>query len=60
MEKIDNSLRTRCEIWTRAMGYIQRTSNFNIGKQSEFKARKFYIESKALSNEPIEDARLAA
>lgn len=45
--KIDNSNRTKCEVWTRAMGYIQRVSNFNIGKKSEFASRKFFLESKA-------------
>ena len=27
--------RTRCEIWTRVMGYHRPISSFNIGKQGE-------------------------
>lgn len=30
---IKNSERTRCEIWTRVMGYHRPISSFNIGKQ---------------------------
>jgi len=36
--------RTRCEVWTRVMGYHRPVSAFNIGKQSEFRERKFFIE----------------
>ncbi|MDR2685439.1 MAG: anaerobic ribonucleoside-triphosphate reductase [Rickettsiales bacterium] len=43
----DNSKRTRCEIWTRAMGYCRPVANFNRGKKSEFAERKFFTESKA-------------
>ena len=28
--------RTKCEIWTRVMGYHRPISSFNIGKQGEF------------------------
>jgi anaerobic ribonucleoside-triphosphate reductase len=36
--------RTRCEVWTRVMGYHRPTSSFNIGKQSEHNERKFFTE----------------
>lgn len=36
--------RTRCEVWTRVMGYHRPVSAFNIGKQAEFRERKFFIE----------------
>lgn len=36
--------RTRCEVWTRVMGYHRPVSAFNIGKQSEFADRKFFAE----------------
>lgn len=39
--------RTRCEVWTRVMGYHRPVSAFNIGKQSEFRERKFYTECKS-------------
>ena len=29
--------RTRCQVWTRVMGYLRNTDNFNIGKKGEFK-----------------------
>lgn len=41
---IDNSKRTRCEVYTRVMGYHRPTSQFNIGKKQEFKDRKFFKE----------------
>ena len=37
--------RTRCEVWTRVMGYHRPVSAFNIGKQSEFAERQFFTES---------------
>ncbi len=36
--------RTRCEVWTRVMGYHRPVSAFNIGKQGEFKERQFFQE----------------
>ena len=37
--------RTRCEVWTRVMGYHRPVSAFNIGKQAEFRERKFFVEA---------------
>ncbi len=31
--------RTKCEIWTRVMGYHRPVSQFNAGKQSEHRDR---------------------
>ena len=36
--------RTRCEVWTRVMGYHRPVSAFNVGKKSEFAERKFFTE----------------
>lgn len=36
--------RTRCEVWTRVMGYHRPVSAFNVGKKSEFAERKFFAE----------------
>ncbi len=36
--------RTRCEVWTRVMGYHRPVSNFNVGKKSEFYSRKSFSE----------------
>lgn len=33
---------TKCEVWTRVMGYHRPVENFNIGKQGEFEERKFF------------------
>ena len=38
--------RTKCEVWTRVMGYHRPTSSFNIGKQGEFAERKYFTEEK--------------
>ena len=39
--------RTRCEVWTRVMGYHRPVTGFNIGKKSEFAERKFFKEPAA-------------
>ncbi|WP_290458427.1 anaerobic ribonucleoside-triphosphate reductase [Turicimonas muris] len=45
--KINDSERTKCEVWTRVMGYHRPTSSFNIGKKGEFADRKYFTEEKA-------------
>lgn len=42
---LDPQRRTRCEIWTRVMGYHRPVSSFNTGKQGEFHERCFFRES---------------
>jgi anaerobic ribonucleoside-triphosphate reductase len=42
IDTIDEKERTRCEVWTRVMGYHRPVSSFNIGKKSEFDERKFF------------------
>ena len=44
-----NQQRTPCETFSRAMGYIRRVSNFNIGKYAEFLERKVFTEGNALT-----------
>lgn len=34
--------RTRCEVWTRVMGYHRPVSHFNTGKKSEHYSRKHF------------------
>lgn len=41
--------RTKCERFSRSMGFVQRVSNFNIGKYSEFCERKTFKESNCLT-----------
>ena len=36
--------RTRCEVWTRVMGYHRPVTSFNPGKQSEHIDRQFFNE----------------
>ena len=38
--------RQKCEIWTRVMGYHRPISQWNDGKQSEAKERKYFKEPK--------------
>lgn len=42
-----DSERQRCEVWTRVMGYHRPVSSFNIGKQGEFRERRFFVEDRA-------------
>jgi len=37
-------LRTKCEVWTRVMGYHRPVSQFNIGKKSEHFERTHFQE----------------
>jgi len=48
--KLDDSERTECECWTRVMGYLRPTSQFNKGKVSEYKERLMF-EEKEFKNE---------
>lgn len=41
---LDPSKRTRCEVWTRVMGYHRPVSQFNRGKQSEHRERRHFVE----------------
>ncbi|MBI2383393.1 MAG: hypothetical protein HYV18_04920 [Gammaproteobacteria bacterium] len=36
--------RTRCEVWTRVMGYHRPVSEFNPGKRSEHHERQHFAE----------------
>jgi hypothetical protein len=43
-----SSKRTRCEVWTRVMGYHRPVSQFNIGKKSEHYSRRHFEEEASL------------
>jgi len=43
--------RTRCEVWTRVMGYHRPTSHFNIGKKSEHYSRQHFSEKATANSE---------
>ncbi len=40
-----NLERTRCQIYTRVMGYHRPVSSFNIWKKSEFYSREYFKEA---------------
>ena len=42
--RLKNEERTRCEIWTRVMGYHRPVHTFNPGKKAEHKQRTLFIE----------------
>lgn len=50
-----DSKRTRCEVWTRVMGYHRPVSNFNIGKKAEHYSRKHFTECIAANKRFIEE-----
>lgn len=41
--------RTRCEVFSRSMGFIRPVSNFNIGKFAEFSERNTFKEANCLT-----------
>lgn len=50
-----NLQRTKCEIYTRVMGYFRPVSHFNIGKKSEFYSRKYFKEETSMNSEFIKN-----
>ena len=40
--------RSKCEVWSRCMGYIRSKDFFNKGKKSEFADRKYFTEEKVI------------
>lgn len=44
MTQTTEQQRTKCEIYTRVMGYYRPVSHFNIGKKSEFYSREYFVE----------------
>ena len=46
---LDDDERTRCEVWTRVMGYHRPVSEFNPGKQAEHRERQQFQEKSSSS-----------
>jgi hypothetical protein len=42
--------RTKCEVWTRVMGYHRPVDDFNIGKKGEYAERLHFSESVTRNN----------
>jgi hypothetical protein len=38
--------RTRCEVWTRVMGYHRPVTAFNAGKRAEHRERRYFVEQR--------------
>ena len=49
----DNNKRTKCEVYTRVMGYLRPVSAYNLWKKSEFYSRKYFDENKVDNSEFI-------
>lgn len=45
-ENLPEAQRTRCEVWTRVMGYHRPVANWNAGKQAEHRERRYFSERK--------------
>ena len=43
--------RTRCEVWSRVMGYHRPVSQWNTGKQQEWCDRQHFSEARATADE---------
>lgn len=50
IKDIPQEKRTKCEVWTRVMGYHRPVEMFNKGKQSEFAERKCFSEKRAVAH----------
>jgi len=50
--EIRDEERTRCEVWTRVMGYHRPVSAFNAGKQSEHRDRVMFCETPQGQGQP--------
>lgn len=48
--KLRDEERTRCEIWSRVMGYHRPVSEWNKGKQQEHRERHYFKEPKEVLN----------
>ncbi len=52
--------RTKCEIWSRSVGYLRPVEQWNEGKQEEFKDRKTFdrqLSVQTMQKPPAEAAK---
>lgn len=47
----DGSTHRICENWSRVMGYLRPSTEYNKGKYSEFKDRKYFLIDEGEDNE---------
>lgn len=50
-----NLERTKCEIYTRVMGYFRPVSHFNIWKKAEYYNREFFKEENSFNSKFINE-----
>lgn len=43
----DGTERRICQVWSRVMGYLRPTTDYNVGKYGEFRTRKYFTEESA-------------
>ena len=51
MKEKKNKCGKRCEVFSRVVGYFRPVSQWNLGKQEEFRQRKSFDEKKSLKSE---------
>lgn len=56
MEKIVKKERTKCDVYTRVVGYITPTRQWNVGKLAEFGDRKTFKVAKKCAETPLKVA----
>lgn len=47
--------RTRCEVYTRVMGYFRPVSHYNIWKKAEFYWRTCFDEEKSMNSKFVKE-----
>jgi anaerobic ribonucleoside-triphosphate reductase len=47
VDELKEEERTRCEVWSRVMGYHRPVAQWNVGKQQEHKDRVVFKESRS-------------
>lgn len=50
IKEIPNNLRTKCEVFSRVVGYYRPIMNWNNGKLEEFKERKEFNEETCIQS----------
>ncbi|MBI5225971.1 hypothetical protein HY994_01885 [Candidatus Micrarchaeota archaeon] len=51
--------RTRCEVYSRVVGYLRPVDQWNEGKQAEFAEREEYVIKPATSQDDISEQTVA-
>ena len=49
-------MKTKCEVYSRVVGYLRPVQQWNKGKKEEFSERKIYSYDKSMKHEISEEA----